>query len=157
MAYVYIASAGFLGIVLAFRFGLGWLFCISLFALFIAIASIHDHFKWKKIALARGKPDICRFAHQFDRRTVDTKVIREVFEAVQDWMGTYNGVPFPVEASDDFDEYYAMDPFDLEDIHKDISKKLNRSMENPMANPYWRKVKTVKDLVMFIHHQPKLI
>ncbi len=47
-------------------------------------------------------------------------------------------------------------PDDLDDMYVDIAQKLGISTENPEANPYWNKVTTVKNLVLFLHNQPKV-
>jgi acyl carrier protein len=110
----------------------------------------------RSIALSRSDSDICRYARSFDYRHVDTKIMREVYNHVQEWAGRYEGIPFPVEADDCFDEIYKMDSDDLDDIYLDIAQKLGISTENPEANPYWNKVSTVKNLVLFLHNQPKI-
>ncbi|MDQ7091041.1 MAG: hypothetical protein Q9M50_10430 [Methylococcales bacterium] len=107
----------------------------------------------KKIAKCRGKPDICSYARSFDYRKIDTKIIREVFNSTQDWVGKYEGVPFPIRADDCFNTIYKIDSDDLDDIYSEIAKKLNININNPEKNPYWNKVNTVKDLVMFLHFQ----
>jgi hypothetical protein len=82
--------------------------------------------------------------------------MRSVYEKVQVWAGKFDGVSFPVEANDCFNETYAMDAEDLDDIYSEIAEELGISMENPEANPYWNQVTTVKNLVLFLHNQPKL-
>jgi len=110
----------------------------------------------KKIAKYRGRPDICSYSRYFDYRKTDTKIMREVFNSVQDWAGKYEGIPFPVRAEDCFNKLYKMDPDDLDDIYFEIAEKLNINIDNPEKNPYWNKVNTVKDLVMFLHFQKKV-
>lgn len=110
----------------------------------------------RSIALSRSDSDICRYARSFDYRNVDTKIMREVYHHVQEWAGKYEGIPFPVEADDCFDEIYKMDSDDLDDIYFVIAQKLGISTENLEANPYWNKVTTVKNLVVFLHNQPKI-
>ena len=48
-----------------------------------------------------------------------------------------------------------MNPDDLDNIYLKITKKLKINIDNPETNPYWNKVNTVKDLVMFLHFQKK--
>ncbi len=119
------------------------------------VAFLH-HYRMRSIALSRSDSDICRYARSFDYRNVDTKIMREVYNHVQEWAGKYEGIPFPVEPDDCFDEIYKMDADDLEDIYLDIAQKLGISTENPEVNPYWNKVTTVKNLVLFLHNQPKV-
>lgn len=122
----------------------------------IIMETIHNHYRMKKIALARGKQDICSYARSFDYRNVDTKIMRLVYEKVQKWAGTYEEQPFPVQCNDDFDTIYRMDPDDLDDIYWEVADELGISTEHAEENPYFGKVNTVKELVLFLHHQPKL-
>lgn len=122
----------------------------------ISIISYWNYRRMRSIALSRENSTICTYARSFDYRNVDTKIMRAVYEKVQAWAGKYDGVNFPVEAHDCFNEIYNMDPEDLDDIYFEIAEALGISTENPEANPYWNKVKTVKSLVLFLHNQPKL-
>ncbi len=110
----------------------------------------------KKIALMRGEPDICTYTRSFDYRNIDTKIIRAVYNSVQEWAGKYNDIPFPVKADDSFDKIYQIDPEDLDDIYFEIADNLNIDTKNHELNPYYEKIKTVKDLVMFLDQQKKL-
>lgn len=132
------------------------IYIIIVTSILLGIWLIYDHFRMKKIVLARGKPDICSYARSFDYRNVDTKIMRSVYDKVQEWAGTYNGQPFPVQSSDDFDTIYRMDPDDLDDIYGEVAEELGISTERAEENPYYDQVKTVKELVLFLHHQPKV-
>lgn len=110
----------------------------------------------RMLALGRKKSTIFLYARSFDYRNVDTGIVREVYNQVQAWAGKHEGIPFPVEADDCFESVYKMDPEDLDDMCIDIAKKLGISIESSEANPYWNKVATVKDLVLFLHNQPKV-
>lgn len=118
--------------------------------------AVWQHRRMRAIALARKSSDICRYARSFDYRSVDTKIMREVYNHVQAWAGKYEGIPFPVEADDCFDEVYKMHPDDLDDIYLEIAQKLGISTEKPELNPYWNKVTSVKNLVLFLHNQPRV-
>ncbi len=124
---------------------------------FIAILVALDHRRMKKMAIERGKPDICTYARSFDYRNVDTKIMREVYNLVQEWAGKFDEIPFPVQADDSFDEIYKMDPDDLDEIYFEVTEKLGISKENAEANPYYDRVETVKDLVLFLNEQSKNI
>lgn len=123
--------------------------------LFLAV-SFWNHRRMRSIALNRKNLTICAYAKSFDYRNVDTKIMREVYNHIQAWAGKYEGVNFPVEANDCFNETYRMDPDDLDDIYFEIAEKLGISTENPQSNPYWNQVTTVKNLVLFLHNQPKV-
>jgi hypothetical protein len=81
--------------------------------------------------------------------------MRSVYEKVQKWAGTYEGQPFAVQSSDDFNTIYQMDPDDLDDIYLEVADELGISTERAEENPYYNQVKTVKELVLFLHHQPR--
>jgi hypothetical protein len=120
------------------------------------IYTILDNRRMSRIAGERGALDICSFARSFDYRKIDTKIIREVWNEVQDSLGEYNGKKFPVLADDLFEETYKLDPEDLDDAYWAIADKLGISTDSPEKNPYWGNVKSVSDLVQFLHHQPKV-
>lgn len=130
---------------------------IILFVVFlIVVGAIYDHYRMKKIALNRKEVDICIYARSFDYRNVDTKIMREVFNKVQEWAGSYNKKPFPVQAEDSFDDLYKMDPDDLDEIYWEVADKLGISTDRAEDNPYYNKVKSVKELVLFLDSQPKV-
>lgn len=132
------------------------LYVIGIIVIAIVLSTIFNHYRMKGIAISRGDADICKYARSFDYRNVDTKIIREVYEKVQEWSGNYEGKPFPVVADDNFDNIYQMDPDDLDDIYWEVADKFGISTDNPEANPYYGKVTTVQNLVLFLHHQPRI-
>ncbi len=135
---------------------MNYIYGIVGFVLFIVVLMIIDYYRMRKIARNRGKPDICTYARSFDFRNTDTKVMREVYHSVQEWVGRYDGTPFPVQSEDSFKHLYNMDPDDLDDIYLEIAEKLGISTEEAEKNPYYERVETVKDLVLFLNNQPKL-
>lgn len=126
------------------------------FLAFNCLLSLQDHYKMRRIARERGHPDICAYARSFDFRNTDTKIMRSVYTEMQEWAGVYDGVPFPVQASDNIDDIYNMHPEDLEEMVIEIIEEHDRSFDNYQKNPYYNTMHTVKDLVLFIDHQPKL-
>lgn len=122
----------------------------------IVIWMIIDHYRMKKIAIERGNPNICEYARSFDYRNVDTKIMREVWNEVQLNLGNYNGKPFPVKAEDMFEETYNMHPDDLDDIYWSVADRLGIDTEQPENNPYFNQVTSVKNLVLFLHNQPRI-
>ena len=50
-------------------------------------------------------------------------------------------------------------PIDMEDLEMDlavqISQRTGRSLTDSVANPYYEKIRTVGDLVLFFNAQPK--
>ncbi len=121
-----------------------------------AIYTVVEHRRMKKISLERGEPKLCEDARSFDYRNVDTKIIREVWNELQECLGKYNGKPFPIKAEDLFDDTYKLDPDDLDDAYWAVADRLGIDTENPENNPYWNKVTSVKNLVLFLHNQPRL-
>lgn len=121
------------------------------------IYSVFDHYRMKKIAHDRGDPNICVYARFFDCRNTDTKIIREVWNEVQLYLGTYEGKPFPVEADDLFNETYHLDSDDLDEIYWAVADRLGVDTEYPEINPYFNQVKSVKSLVLFLQNQPKVV
>ena len=117
---------------------------------------IVDHYRMRKIAIERGNPNICEYARSLDYRNVDTKIMREVWNEVQLNLGNYNGKPFPVKAEDMFEETYNMHPDDLDDIYWSVAERLGIDTEQPENNPYFNKVTSVKNLVLFLHNQPRV-
>lgn len=123
--------------------------------LVIVLWSITDHYRMKKIATKRDDPNICEYARSFDYRSVDTKIIREVWNEVQLNLGKFNGKPFPVKAEDMFEETYNMHPDDLDEIYWAVADRLGIDTEQPESNPYFNQVTSVKNLVLFLHNQPR--
>lgn len=133
------------------------LIVISIIIVIAAILSIVNHRRMSKIAIARGEANICAYARSFDYRNVDTKIIREVWNELQSYLGKYDGKPFPVEANDMFKETYKLDPDDLDDVYWAVADRLGIDTASPESNPYWNKVTSVKNLVLFLDNQPSKI
>lgn len=121
-----------------------------------AIYTIIEHRRMKKIAVERGEPNICEYARSFDYREIDTKILREVWNELQECLGKLEGKPFPIKADDMFKDTYNLDPDDLDEVYWAVADKLGIDTENPENNPYWNKVTSVKNLVLFLHNQPRL-
>lgn len=121
-----------------------------------AIYTIIEHRRMKKIAVERGEPNICEYARSFDYREIDTKILREVWNELQKCLGKLEGKPFPIKADDMFKATYNLDPDDLDEVYWAVADKLGIDTENPENNPYWNKVTSVKNLVLFLHNQPRL-
>jgi len=129
---------------------------ITGFICLVAIYIIFEHYRMKKIAIERGEPNICEYARSFDYREVDTKIMREVWNELQECLGEYDGKAFPIKADDLFKDTYKLDPDDLDEAYWVVADKLGIDTERPESNPYWNKVTSVKNLVLFLHNQPRL-
>lgn len=106
------------------------------------------------IAARREGESICQFARSFDTRVVDTWVIRAVYDVLQQQL-EFAKAAFPVRPSDDL-KALVIDPDDLDmALAPEVARRAGRSVENTEENPYYGKVRTVADLVMFFNAQPR--
>lgn len=107
------------------------------------------------LAAEREGQSICEFAREFDAREVDTWIIRAVYEQLQLQL-THTHPAFPIRASDRLKEDLLLDDDDLDmDIAVEVEQRTGRILDGSNANPYFGKVKTVRDLVMYFQAQPK--
>ena len=110
--------------------------------------------KLKKLSEERSELSICEFARSFDRKVIDTWVIRAVYEQIQEYVATSDYV-LPIKADDDLEKTIEIDDEDLDmDILVEILQRTGRSMKDTESNPFFGKVKTVSDLVYFVNEQP---
>jgi hypothetical protein len=108
-------------------------------------------------ALAERRPgdSICQFARSFERRTVDTWVIRAVYEELADYL-RWDRPDFPVHADDNLGLDLKIDSDELDDLLiEPIALRSGRTLDNAEANPLWGKVSTARDLVLFFNAQPR--
>ncbi len=111
-----------------------------------------EHFK--KLAKDRIEDSICTFVRSFEYRELDTRIIRAVYEEIQLCILNYER-PFPIHADDDLFKDLHLDEDDIDmDICEAISIRTNRTLEDCENNPFFGKVWTPRDLVMFFQAQP---
>ena len=105
------------------------------------------------LVLAAGRPgeSICTFTRSLNWRSIDTWVIRAVYEELQAAYET-----LPIRAGDRFVEELRIDEEDLDDLVVAMAHRAGRSFEETAANPWSGKVLTVRDLVLFLNGQPRL-
>ncbi|WP_444925796.1 hypothetical protein [Microbulbifer sp. TRSA002] len=97
---------------------------------------------------------ICEFAREFDCKIVDTWIIRAVYEQLQATLPTKQLVP--IQTSDDFFNTLKLDEDDLYlDLFEEIAQRTGRTLEDYQSNPYFGKVTTVRNLVLFFNHQAR--
>ncbi len=109
----------------------------------------------RNLAAERNGESICEFARGFDTRTVDTWIVRAVYEQVQGQLKHIHPA-FPVRASDRLKEDLHLDDEDLDmNLAAQVEQRTDRSLDETKANPLFGKVKTVRDLILFFHAQPK--
>jgi hypothetical protein len=108
----------------------------------------------RKLAIERKGESICHFARSFNTRLVDPGVIRVVYDVLQHELESVHPA-FPVRASDTLQRLIS-DPDDLDmGVAPEVARRARRSLENTQANPYFGKVHSVFDLVMFFNVQER--
>ncbi len=95
---------------------------------------------------ARMSETICDFARSFDCRDIDTWIIRAVFEEFSD--------RHPIRSTDSFEDDLCIYDEDLEDSIVSIANRIGRSLDDVEGNPFYGRIHTVYDLVMFFQEQP---
>lgn len=110
--------------------------------------------KLMMIVSEREGQSICEFARDFDTRAVSTWIIRAVYEQLQGQLKHIHPA-FPVRADDRLKEDLMLDEDDLDmDLAQEIEARTGISIDESSSNPYFGKVKTVRDLVFFFQNQP---
>jgi hypothetical protein len=113
-----------------------------------------DQKKMKRLVAARPDDTICTFAKDLNPRDVDPWIIRATYDEFTSLL-KLREIKFPIRASDRFKEDLNLDFDDLEEAIVVIAKRTCRSITETKSNPYYDHIKTVRDFVMFINHQPK--
>ncbi|MCE7652773.1 hypothetical protein [Vibrio fluvialis] len=137
-----------------------YLFALVLFFAFVAVVwGLYSKPKndkyFQDLFESRSQLSICDFAKEFDCRIVDTWIIRATYDQIQHALCTE--MKIPIKSSDSLFETLQLDDEDIEYIVvEEVAKRAGRSFDNTESNPYYGKVKTVKDLVLFLNHQPTL-
>ena len=117
------------------------------------LASVKSALRSKKLATARADESICQFARSFDRNSSDTVLIRSVYETVQEHLGS---TPVPLRTDDRLLEDLDLDDDDLDEILIDAAELARRSLDSTASNPLYGRITTVRNLVEFLQHQPRL-
>jgi hypothetical protein len=134
--------------------GLIWGLLRVFFAVFTLMDVINTR-RLRRLARQRLGDSICSFARSLDYRRLDTKVIRAVYEGMQDNLARVCPA-FPVRPSDDIDQVYRVDPEDYEDFVVKIADRVGRSLEDYGRNPYYHHTSTIAGLIEFLCAQPKV-
>jgi hypothetical protein len=122
----------------------------------IAISNYIDHLRIKRIGEERGEANICKFVRDFDYKSIDSKIIREVWNEVQDTLGHSAKNPFPIESEDLLETKYGIVEEDLDEIYWAVADKLGIETDNVEENPYFKKEITIKNLVLLLANQPRI-
>lgn len=126
---------------------------VGAFVLLGWVASLKSARRKESLAHERKEESICGFARSFDRHATDPVILRAVYETVQAQMCPPT---VPIRATDRFLEDLDLDDDDLDEIYGEEALLTCRSMADAEKNPVWGGVKTVGDLVTFLHHQARL-
>jgi hypothetical protein len=109
-----------------------------------------------RLMRARAGESICQFARSFDCRSVDTWVVRAVYEELQAGLAL-QGMRLPVRVTDRLQKDLRLDADDLDLLLvPDIAQRAGRELSCTQDNPFYGKVTTVGDLVHFLNAQPRL-
>jgi len=138
---------GLLALLLALPVLVWWPLALLLLTVFL-VMTLSDLWRDRRIARVRIGESVCGFARAFDYRRVDTWIIRAVYE---EFSGR-----FPLRASDNIEQDLRIDGDDLDDMVGHIAQRIGRSLERCENNPMFGKVRTLRDLVIFLHHQPRV-
>lgn len=104
---------------------------------------------WRDRNQQRKGESICTFARGFDFRKLDTWILRAVYEEL--------AVQAPIRPCDHLERDLRLDGEDIGDCVEAIAVRCGRSLDNASRNPWWDRVETVSDLVMYLHHQPHYV
>jgi len=127
---------------------------ISILALSTAVSANSDKRRLEALAEMRSGESICEFARAFERRSVDTWVVRAVYEQVQELLRP-SYANFPVRADDRLKDDLGIEMDDVEmDLAPVVAERTGRSLDHTESNPFFGKLSTVADLVRFFSSQP---
>ncbi len=113
---------------------------------------VEEHFQ--NLCEERSGLSICEFAREFDPKLVDTWIIRAVYEQLQAALRTKQNVP--IKASDGLFDTLMLDEDDLDlDLVEEIAQRTSRSLDGYESNPYYGKVTTARNLVLFFNYQDR--
>jgi hypothetical protein len=125
---------------------------VCAFCAWTSVLNRRENHRLQMLASVREGESICHFARSFDKRKTDPWIIRAVHQELQLLLRPF--VAFPLRVSDSLLEDLRVDVEDLEDIVADVAMRAGRSLQQTEHNPYYGKVRTVSDLVLFMNAQP---
>jgi hypothetical protein len=126
---------------------------LSFFA-FIALASLfhdNDATHLRMLQSQRSGENIGTFAFSLPYRKIDTWIIRAVYEEINHELF----VELPIRASDSLNQDLRLDDESLYWIMERVMRRVGISEEGMENNPYYNKITTVENLILFLNAQPK--
>ncbi len=156
LAWAFLAVLAAAAVCLLWQYPVGTI-CSALALVALGLFERRRHrAKLAELVAVRSGSSICEFARAFERHTVDMWVVRAVYEQLQAYLGDEYRVP--IRASDEFGRDLPIDAEDLEmDIILEIAQRTGRSVDDTKRNPFYGKINTVRDLVLFFNAQAKAI
>ncbi|EEZ4384187.1 hypothetical protein DDM35_003916 [Escherichia coli] len=152
------ALAGLSWLIISFvRTGNTFIFWLTLFIVYLIAAAKQEKIKLLEkrriMADKRQGLSICQFARQFNPRSVDTWIIRAVWNTLQE--NGYIGYPLPLKAEDKLDEDLDLvnDAVELEELVEDIAARCGRDLTG-IENNQFLPIVTVGSLVRVLNAQP---
>lgn len=143
----YLFLAAFIGLLGYVAWLIPWYVTAGVVAVGLVIGRI-EQFRQNRIASERVGESLCSFARSFDCRSIDTWVIRAVYEQVSPL------VAFPIRKSDRFDKELDL-MYEFNEVAEEIAERTGRPLDSCEQNPWYGKVVTLEDVVMFFTCQPK--
>jgi len=143
--FAYVSSARVLGI----TFALVCAFCV-----WGHVENRREQHRLQCLACGRVGESICHFARSFERRKIDTWIVRAVHDEVQLFLRPF--VKFPLRALDSLADDLGMEIDDVDDLILEVASRAGRSIEQTDCNPYYGKVRTAADVVLFVNAQPQV-
>jgi len=102
----------------------------------------------------RSYEDIGTFTRSLDYRNIDTWIIRAVYEEIGSELDI-DGKIFPLRGSDNLYKDLRLDDEDLYYVFNRVMARTGISDLGAEENPYYHKVETVEDMILFLNAQPK--
>ena len=131
------------------------LLVIAGLAMLGAVLGAAERRRLRRLAEERRGESICTFARSFDLRATDPRVVRAVYEELQRYFGGETE-RLPLRAADRIEEDLRLDWEELEDVVlRDVAARAGRLLEQPERNPFYGRVRTLWDLVLFLDYQPR--
>ncbi|MGC4016826.1 MAG: hypothetical protein QM755_20280 [Luteolibacter sp.] len=126
-------------------------------AIGVALTTWRRNRHLRMLAANRSEESICQFVRSLDYRSLDTKVIRAVYESLGEWCsnGHNRHRPFPIRTTDTLLGDLKLDDEDLIEVIGDVAERCKVSLDHCEQNPWYHRVDTAGDLVHFLCAQPK--